>query len=303
MDAANQDAARQARIALTCLRFIRDCGAIARGERDPHDAFILSAIANASLTPVNRDPEANTYFSPADQPPPDELLRPISINAVAQSLGMPFETVRRRIGGLAREGLIAVTPAGVMVLSSTISSPAYVAMLTASYDRAGQFYRDMRALNAAQHVPSPTLVRQDDGPPVRVVGRAISDYFLRTAHILMRFGGNLPTAAVLVEIVLENTADLDDAGLTQWISASGAAGRPARIADIARPIRFSGETARRYVNLLQARGLVVRGRSGFFAVTPDALKDLVAQAAAASAADARRFFSILDRSGVLAAWA
>lgn len=296
------DVAQQARIALTSLRFIRDCGAIARGERDPHDAFILSAIANASLTPVNQDAEANTYFSPADQPPPDELLRPISINAVAQSLGMPFETVRRRVGGLAREGLIAVTPAGVMVLSSTISSPAYVGMLRASYDRAQRFYRDMRALDAAPDASPPALALQDDSPPVRVVGRAISDYFLRTAHILMRFGGNLPKASVLVEVVLENTAELDDAGLAEWVAACGAAGRPARIADIARPIRFSGETARRYVNLLQARGLVIRGRSGFFATAPGDLKGSVAEAAAANASNARRFFSTLDRSGVLAGW-
>ncbi len=297
------DAAHQARIALTCLRFVHEAGVATRGDRDAYDAFILSAIANASLSPVNRDAQASTQFGSAERPAPDEAMRPISINAVAQSLDMPFETVRRRAAGLAREGLIASTPTGVVVLASTTSSAAYTAMLEANYRLAGAFYRDLRRLGVA---PAPSATDDDlssQGPLIRVVGRAISDYFPRTVQALIPLGGSLPTASVLVETVLANTTDMDDVALDAWVRTAGRSGQPVSVVEVAHRFFLSRETARRHVHLLEELGLIVRVRRGLLAVATAETRARLVEIAQANVADTRRFFATLDRAGVLADWA
>lgn len=296
------DAAHQARIALTCLRFVHEAGVATRGDRDAYDAFILSAIANASLSSINRDASTSAQFGSAERAAPDEALRPISINAVAQSLDLPFETVRRRVAGLVREGLIAATPNGVVVLASTISSAAYTAMLEANYRLAGAFYRDLRALGSAPAPSAPSEDLSSQGPLIRVVGRAISDYFLRAAQALVPLGGSLPTISVLVEIVLANTAKMDDQALSDWVRTAGRSGHPVSVVEVARRFFLSRETARRHVGLLQELGLVVRVRRGLVAVAPMQVQARLLQIAQANFADTRRFFATLDRAGVLADW-
>ena len=297
------DTARQARIALTCLQYVRDASMITRGEREAYDAFILSTIGNASAAYLNRVNETSVQFATAESPAPDEVLRPISVNALAQSLGMPFETVRRRVKGLTEEGLIESTPAGVVILSRTIASPAYTAMVAAHFERARRFYWDMKALGALPATPAvsqPELL--SSAPPIRVVSRAASDYFLRFASPMIGLCGGLITAAVLAEIVLGNTADMDDVMLVRWVADAGASGRPIRLADAARPIRISRETARRHSRILQDSSLAAATRRGLVATAPTELRDHLARLTAANLADARRFFATLEKFGVLAGW-
>lgn len=297
------DTARQAKIALTCLRYVRDASAITRGDREAYDAFILSTIGNASATILSRVSETSGQFATAESPAPDEFLRPISVNALAQSLGMPFETVRRRVKGLTEEGLIDSTPAGVVILSRTIASPAYTAMVAAHFERARRFYWDMKALDALpsrQALSQPELL--SSAPPIRAVSRTVSDYFLRFASPMIGLCGGLITAAVLAEIVLGNTADMDDVMLASWVADAGASGRPIKLADAARPIRISRETARRHSKILQERGLVASARRGLVATAPPQLRDQLVHLAAINLADARRFFATLEKFGVLAGW-
>ncbi|MDG2520700.1 hypothetical protein P7B02_04025 [Caulobacter segnis] len=297
------DHVRQARIALTCLRYVRDAASITRGERDAHDAFILSTISNVSAAFLNQATENAVRFATADSPLPDEVLRPISINALAQSLGMPFETVRRRVGGLRRQGLIEASPAGVVILSKTLASPAHTAMVEAHFERAQQFYEAMKTLNALPLISdAPLSETPPPAPPVRAVSRAVSDYFLRFAQPMIALCGNLITAAVLAEIILGNTEEMDDAAIARWLADAGACGRPVKLAEVAEPIGFSRETARRHANLLEERGLVTPIRRGFVAVAPPQLHEALTNLADSNLSDARRFFATIHRFGVLARW-
>lgn len=297
------DTARQARIALTCLKYVRDASAITRGEREAYDAFIPSTIGNASATILSQANETSVRFATAESPAPDEVLRPISVNALAQALGMPFETVRRRVKGLTEEGLIESTPAGVVILSRTIASPAYTAMVAAHFERARRFYWDMKALDAllpAQASSQSELLSA--APPIRVVSRAVSDYFLRFAYPMIGLCGGLITAAVLAEVVLGATKDMDDTMLARWVHDAGASGHPIKLVDAARPIRISRETARRHSKVLQQRGLVAATRRGLVATAPVELRDRLVHLTTVNLADARRFFATLGKFGVLTRW-
>ncbi|MET0336225.1 MAG: Lrp/AsnC family transcriptional regulator [Caulobacter sp.] len=297
------DHVRHIRIALTSLRYVRDCAAITRGDRDAHDAFILSTIANVSAAFLNQATEESAHFATAGSPAPDELLRPISINALAQSLGMPFETVRRRVAGLREEGLIGVTPAGAVILSRTLASPAYTAMVAAHFERAKQFYWDMKALEALPPLAAATAPeRLSSELPIRVVSRTASDYFLRTAQPLFALCGSLVGASLLAEVVLSNTEEMDDEALARWAADGGASGRPAGMTQIAKAVSVARETARRHASLLEERHFVVVTRRGLIATAPAQLQAHLIQLAATNLADARRFFATIERFGILADW-
>ncbi len=73
---------------------VRDTVQISRGEATV-EPLIFTAILDANMVPELRPDLAVTYGG-AEISATDHLRRPVSINAVAQSAQLPFETVRRR---------------------------------------------------------------------------------------------------------------------------------------------------------------------------------------------------------------
>ena len=72
--------------------------AVLRGsEHDPLDTLILCTVAVANVAHLNTDTVLSHEYGRFDAPEPADIKRPISRNAVALSLGLPYETVRRRV--------------------------------------------------------------------------------------------------------------------------------------------------------------------------------------------------------------
>jgi hypothetical protein len=65
--------------------FVLDVGQISRGDRDLADPLILTAILEANQAVVRHDPSLAQVYGSADTALPDELRRPISINAPASA--------------------------------------------------------------------------------------------------------------------------------------------------------------------------------------------------------------------------
>jgi hypothetical protein len=59
------------------------------------EALILRAITAGNTNHLDRDPNNPGRFASIDDVPPDEARRPVSILAIANSLGLPYETTRR----------------------------------------------------------------------------------------------------------------------------------------------------------------------------------------------------------------
>src|SRR5215218_1566479 len=93
--------------------------------RDVVDGLLLAAISQANVAQITRSPELQRTYATLDQPPPDELRRPVSISAIANSLRIPFETARRRIAALSDLGIIVTHPRGVIIPSGPLNSPFY----------------------------------------------------------------------------------------------------------------------------------------------------------------------------------
>ncbi len=100
--------------------------AILRGSRhDPIDALILSVVAVANVAHLNADKTQSRAYADIDSPEPMAIKRPISRNAVALSLGLPYETVRRRVQKLLDQGSL-IEHEGGLVGANEVADPQMV---------------------------------------------------------------------------------------------------------------------------------------------------------------------------------
>jgi DNA-binding Lrp family transcriptional regulator len=285
------------------LSFIRDNVHITRADGDMLDELIFTTALDANMAPVNRDPDLQVAYGGVADSAPDELRRPVSINALAQSLRLPFETVRRRVQSLARDGRCLIGRQGVIVPRQAVVSPAYIAMQRARYDRARAFYAALKPLGALPAAAgTPASPPQTAEPLIRAGNRAISEYVLRGCAGLVDLTGSVMSSLVLLELVLANTAALTPAEVDAWRRDPERAGRPVRIAALASPLQVSGETVRRRLHHLEALGFCCRASGGLLATAPAAARPTLVREAQANQANLRRLFDRLRQFGILAAW-
>ena len=105
-------------------------------------AIVYTAVVQANVREIWNDPVLNRQY--ADTPPPDALRRPISISAIAASLGLPRETVRRHIGKMLKEGSIVKRDGGVIVPLETLASDDGVEAMRQLHTAARRFVLAMR---------------------------------------------------------------------------------------------------------------------------------------------------------------
>ncbi len=74
---------------------------------EAHDGDLLGVLVMAALSSGNCAHLPVDQFATLDKAPPDRDRRPLTIRQVAQSLGQPYETVRRRFVVLEAAGKIA----------------------------------------------------------------------------------------------------------------------------------------------------------------------------------------------------
>lgn len=282
------------------LIYVRDTIEITRGDHDLLDAWILTAALDANMATVMRDPALMAVYGGAAESAPDALRRPVSVNAIAQSLVLPFETVRRRVLRLARQGLCVIGPQGVVVPNGAVTTSAYSAQMLARSERARRFHHDLKAIGAlAADEPAEGGV---EAPPLRALNWALSEYVLRACNDLIALTGALITSRVLLELVVANIEALDAEDLPAWARDPAASGQAARTAGLARSLRVPPETVRRHLNGLEVQGFCLRRADGWVAATPpDALPRLFSMAQA-NHANLQRLFSRLRQLGALAVW-
>src|SRR5665213_1096449 len=107
------------------MAYLLDAIAVFRGGEHLLDALLTSAISQANVAPITRQADLQVTYAAPEAPPPDDMRRPVSINALATSLGLPFETVRRRVRGLLDRGTCESVGGGVIVPTRVVTSPDY----------------------------------------------------------------------------------------------------------------------------------------------------------------------------------
>ena len=114
--------------------------------------FISAARACTQHLPTDHPLSSTGYLD-------DALRRPVSVSAVARSLSLPVETVRRHIIALEKVGLLSRTKGGgVMVTSEHLDTPEVEAAVKANVTSMNRLQRSLAAVDRPK-ASTPT----DDG--------------------------------------------------------------------------------------------------------------------------------------------
>lgn len=286
---------------------ILDATLASRLGRDFLDALILLAVVQANVTPLIRDPELQRAYASYDEPPPDELRRPVSVSAIAHSLRLPYETVRRRIVRLAKLGTCEVSAQGVVVPSRELSSPQHMAAMLVVWEQIRKLYCRLRDLDLLDEVLTRPAQPPEGPPPLRAVARVASDYMLRVVENVSREFPGLVAGVVWLAVLRGNTEGLAD-------GEAGAAGeavedfvgdsrrRPVRVSELARRLDAPQETIRRHAAELVALNLLKRTPKGLVAPAAVLARPRAVALMRDNFTDLVRMFSGLAQLGVLAEW-
>ncbi len=97
---------------------------------------IFVAIVQGNISHIGHLSDESLKYADSDTTPPDNMRRPIPVNAVAASLNMPYETVRRHINALIESGYCQkVRGKGIIVPAHVLEAPENRAALKNSYDQ------------------------------------------------------------------------------------------------------------------------------------------------------------------------
>ncbi len=118
-------------------------------EGDLLGAIILLAITQSNV--AHLDVRGRTAETAPVGPPPDTERRPVSVIALADGLGLPYETVRRRVVGLEKAGWCVRVQGGVVVPAERFMGPANAAWLEVNRRNMRRLMRRMTEAQLFSH--------------------------------------------------------------------------------------------------------------------------------------------------------
>ncbi|MBL8553760.1 MAG: hypothetical protein JNL41_05740 [Phenylobacterium sp.] len=284
-------------VAQASVAFVLDVEPLARPEGDLVDALLFAAVLAANT--------ASSVETPDDQVQPP--LDPVPIKTVAQTLGTPFETARRRIGAMAARGVLQLSTQGVTVSDARLADPGFLAAFAARHARLRAFYDDVRAACAppetpAERPPGAPPASSAREPPVRLANRLIWDYVLAVGAALSPVTGGPLQTLILLALARANIGHLQPQDLRAWASSPEHFARPIPATHLAEMVRLPPETTRRYALALEADGFCRRTPHGLVVQFDARRRPEFERLAEVNLANVRALFGRLRRRGLLDAW-
>lgn len=287
------------RLAPTSLAFVLRVREISRRDNDLIDSLLFATIVSANLAPVARDTGLQLTYSAVDEPVPEGLRRPVSINAVAQSMRVPFETARRRISRMAKRGALEITPRGVTIAPTIVTDPDFMLAVVARHAEVGRFYAAVRALGVLPDILPAPVGEAHTEPPVRLTNRVCWEYVLRMVDEITALVGDPLSALLLLEILRRNTDGFSLDALAAWARDPPARAQPVRTVAFARHLGLSPETARRHVMGLETARFCRRSTRGVVAVLPPEHGPALERLVLDNLSNVQRMFARLSQLGAL----
>lgn len=254
--------AEQRRLARCLFQYVLDeAGRLAR----EHDGDLVRGVVQIAIAQATRPSDG------ADPDRPGVSTRAVSVRAIGQSLGLPYETTRRKVVELEEAGLCRrVSASGVAAIppprdqafhdacdASWRSLRAAIVGLTAT----GFDYRMLEGISAQAGPPR--------GLPLPEAVASLSQAFLlRVLESAATPHGSITDAAIITAMLIANADGLArDPELARKYAGAGAPPpdslrRPATIAEIAERLDMTRETVRRRVNRYVKLGWAVRVTGG-----------------------------------------
>jgi len=107
--------------------------------------LMFSAILQANVGHISDDPALAKQFGLTSTLVPDDMRRPITVNALSESLGIPYETTRRHVKRLLERGwCVKVGARGVIIPGEILLTPKALTAATKQYAHMLHFLRQLK---------------------------------------------------------------------------------------------------------------------------------------------------------------
>jgi hypothetical protein len=138
----------RAAIRLSADHLLRNVGLMSENfDGDLMLGLIFTAIVQANVRQISDDPVLSAKYGPLGAIPPDDLRQPISVNALSESLAIPYETTRRYVNRLVKLGwCVKVGGRGVVVPGAVIGTPQALAAGAKQYGYLMHFLRQLKEI-------------------------------------------------------------------------------------------------------------------------------------------------------------
>lgn len=263
--------------------------------------IIFATITQANLGHLDQGPDRVRTWGALNKPAPNDLRRPITAHAAAAALGLPRETLRRKLNGLKAKGYVDETRDGVIIRAEAMLQPPLVATTVANTDLARDFCLKLQraGLVSVDRMAAPEL----DEPLHRAIGRATNTFCLRYLENVMALSGG--------ELVLGLTACALEGANIRHLAESGAdligpirtipdsERRPITAAALAEEISLPRETTRRHLHRLIALGVCRAVPGGFIFTEARFNPERLATSLGRTAANVRQLYAALIGLGVM----
>jgi hypothetical protein len=114
---------------------------------EAHGVDIVYSLVFTTLWAGNVSHLRGRTYAQVEDIPPDDERRPITIRQVADSLGLPYETVRRRVVEMLKRGMAArVGREGFIVPFEALARPEIVNALKRSHTSLLRMLKELKAL-------------------------------------------------------------------------------------------------------------------------------------------------------------
>ncbi|MEH6675658.1 hypothetical protein [Phenylobacterium sp.] len=306
-DAACQD---MSRLIIQCaiphfVQGVATLGHFAGG--DPLTGVLALSIIEANVRHIVRDPVLALRYAGVDNPPPDDIRRPISVGALAASFSIPYDAARRRVADLEARGLCRRTTRGVYI-------PAAALETEANRQALGRSLATVRALAADVRAAAPNFDLTGGAKPMpgitpptsqeRLAARFTAEYVLRFAERLTRTTGDFSRGMILLAILEANYRPLHE---DLEVARRYASVRrpppddllaPISVLALSNSLKQPFETTRRNVNVLIQTRRCLRTPKGIVVPAQAFRTRLAHDALTGHVADIQRVFGAMARLGV-----
>jgi hypothetical protein len=236
-------------------------------------ALVYTAMWTANVKHITDSVVANQQFSTFDSVVPDDKRQPVSVMAISNALRIPYETVRRYVHTLLKEGrCVRIDRKGFIVPAAVIGSDAHRAAMRANYPSLLRFLGELKRAGFEfapyRHRLPHTVPLPPEGEPMansRAVARILGEMVMHGIDLLGRLhNSDFLYAIIFTTIWTSNVHHITIAAADNMKYGAlmelppDEARRPVTVHAVATSLRIPYETARRYANKMVKNGSAVR---------------------------------------------